>query len=103
MIDWKSLEIRSAELESLLLPLSLDQRKRKEFQREKTFITNLLNQNALINALESQLNELLATSSGVDDPSMAELYELEKQDLQHKLKTLQDELEGAYVSSRSFR
>ena len=90
-IDWKSFEDRYKELSEELLSPNLDRNRRQVVQKELSQITELLENQKIIEKLQKTISETKSSYEQTQEPEMRQLFEEELSLLQKQLKEKEQE------------
>lgn len=90
---WQELQERYDYLTEQLIAPTLEHSKRHLLQREVSYLSTILAKHREITALEIQHADILSQKAANTDPEFAQLLDEESQEIETKLKHVQDELD----------
>lgn len=91
--QWQEIQARHDEIVNLLADTSLEGSKRAALQKELSQLTTILSKHQEIKALEQTKQETQAQVESISDSELAQLYQEEILELQHRIDARRKELE----------
>ncbi len=94
MLNWEDIQKRYDELTQLLSSPATEISKRHIYQKEHSYLSTLLAKQGELKSIEQQIQQTKEQAQENTDPELAPLFEAEVQDLELRLKGINEQLEA---------